>query len=147
MIEHPHGYIGFSHCLDCAKHAYDNDTEELRAENERLKAATICPSTGKTWEWHFKDLVESDADVTPVATLQQENERLKQSMVQHFSEEHLAGDGPEIDYWKAQNRQLEQRNAELRAQVKAAQAHMEDEAYQCRECERLAEQLKAYVQG
>lgn len=77
MIEHPHSYIGFSHCLDCAKHSYDNDMSKLRDENQRLK----------------------------------------QSMMQHFSEEHLAGDGPEIDRWKAQNRQLEQQNAELRSQL------------------------------
>lgn len=37
MIEHPHSYIGFSHCLDCAKHAY----EQLEQENERLKAENV----------------------------------------------------------------------------------------------------------
>ncbi len=32
----------------------------------------------------------------------EEVERLKQSMVHHFQREHLAGDGPEIDRWRAE---------------------------------------------
>jgi hypothetical protein len=40
-----------------------------------------------------------------------EVERLKLSMLAHFNEEHLAGDGPEIDRWK---RKVERLQAELR---------------------------------
>lgn len=78
-----------------------NHVKELRAENERLKV---------------EPTVVERRIVDRIQQIEQENERLKQSMVQHFSEEHLAGDGPEIDRWKAQNRQLEQRNAELLAE-------------------------------
>jgi rubrerythrin len=34
-------------------------------------------------------------------------ERVEDSMVRHFQEEHLAGDGPEIDRWKARAKQAE----------------------------------------
>lgn len=35
-----------------------------------------------------------------------ENETLKVDMVNHFHKEHLHGDGPEIDRWKRQNKEL-----------------------------------------
>lgn len=55
-----------------------------------------------------RELEEARADV----------ERLKESMQRHFVEEHLAGDGPEIDRWKRQCAALEQRHEEDAAEIK-----------------------------
>jgi hypothetical protein len=60
-----------------------NDADpSLREENERLQA-----EAGHKHEWALR--------------LQKENERLRASMVDHFQKEHIEGDGPEIDRWKA----------------------------------------------
>ena len=44
-----------------------------------------------------------------VAEAQREVARLQKSMVNHFQTEHLEGDGPEIDRWKARCARLEVR--------------------------------------
>lgn len=38
---------------------------------------------------------------------------LETSIIKHFHEEHLAGDGPEIDRWKRKVKELEGENAKL----------------------------------
>jgi len=48
---------------------------------------------------------------------QERIERLETSMVNHFVEYHLEGDGPEIDRWRAKAKQLEAKIEELERQV------------------------------
>lgn len=50
-------------------------------------------------------------------------EELEASMTRHFSEEHLAGDGPEIDRWKAKYQELE---AALQGMLQSADASWEE---------------------
>lgn len=79
MNETEHKFVGFSHCLACAKHAYVNDMKELRAENERLKAelATTEQELGKH---HFAFLSELKKLEQENAALKEENAFLKESL-------------------------------------------------------------------
>ncbi len=57
-------------------------------------------------EWYLV----SDVDYRRTQILRdkdEEIERLKESMAKHFHTEHLSGDGPEIDRWKAKCREAE----------------------------------------
>lgn len=71
--------------------------------------------------WHVQVALDPAVSETAAKWVEQikakdeEIARLKDSMMRHFNEEHLAGDGPEISRWKSRNQWLEQRNAELRA--------------------------------
>lgn len=89
------------------------ERDALRAEVERLREILhmacgscgtptnpdirVCPKCRDGW------IVGNGAEFLDRATetLRAEVERLKQSMADHFKNEHLAGDGPEIDRWKA----------------------------------------------
>ena len=60
-----------------------------------------------------------------------ENDKLKVDMVMHFHNEHLHGDGPEIDRWKRQNKEwiaenerLTSENSVLREQNSAMNASL-----------------------
>ncbi len=61
--------------FDLKIHELDAAIRALLEENERLRKL----------DWSLK----------------QENERLRVSLVEHFQREHIEGDGPEIDRWKA----------------------------------------------
>lgn len=65
-----------------------------------------------------KALTALDALARELEDAKAEAERLKESMQRHFIEEHLAGDGPEIDRWKRQCAALDQRHEEDAAEVK-----------------------------
>lgn len=78
--------------------AEDPELAALEAERDALLDGVlrITPTGRLPFDgWHTELQTERDA-------LRAENERLKQSMVDHFKNEHLAGDGPEIDRWKAE---------------------------------------------
>ncbi len=72
-----------------------NGWELLKAENvrlwaevERLRRLLDIAVAGETW---FDLYQRTEARL----------KALEDSMIRHFQEEHLAGDGPEIDRWKA----------------------------------------------
>jgi len=69
-------------------------------------------------DWSKVDAAESAENEflrlrTEITELRQELERVKMSILQHFQDEHLAGDGPEIDRWRREN-------ATLRGQAEVA---------------------------
>jgi hypothetical protein len=62
-----------------------------------------CPSCG----------FDIDGLRAEAARLAERVKELQQSMVRHFSEEHLEGDGPESERWKAKTRTAESRASRL----------------------------------
>jgi len=84
-------------CVACARKALAARDEE----NERLKARIEKRA----------EQAEAECDA-----LKQRVSALESSMVRHFQEEHLAGDGPEIDRWKARVAELERERDAARAE-------------------------------
>lgn len=75
-----------------------------RTEVERDEAREARDNWAK--QCNLASEAQADA-LNNVTRLQEEVDRLKQSMVDHFKRDHLAGDGPEIDRWKARVQELE----------------------------------------
>lgn len=68
-----------------------NDKEDLALANKRVEQ--LEERLALSIEQGNKAICERDAARADV-------EKLKTSMAKHFADEHLAGDGPEIDRWK-----------------------------------------------
>lgn len=92
-------------------HAKDNivlltdEVERLRRADlhcEELRAALSEQAAAATKAEAERDEARRERDA-----LRAEVARLKTSMAEHFQRDHLAGDGPEIDRWKARVRELE----------------------------------------
>ncbi len=101
----------------------------LRAELMTDRAVCICGCPNETHESYGEDgeaCEHEDHEClrVPVAVrdmfvaLRARVVELKVSMVRHFTEEHLAGDGPEIDRWKAKARTAEATAERLSAALK-----------------------------
>lgn len=86
-------------------------TREEREELRTTLARLITAGSGwyslpkETMGRLLADLERRDlwhgAYVVALAESRRSLERVEASMVRHFQEEHIAGDGPEIDRWKA----------------------------------------------
>lgn len=75
------------------------------AEAERKHGAlieTILGLRAEVAQLQAEMIFDEENETRIVTALEAEVERLKLSMLAHFNEEHLAGDGPEIDRWKAE---------------------------------------------
>jgi len=89
----------------------------LKAHNEGLERElehqrSVIESQSKTLGQNYTQYAEE------TAKLQSELAEAQHSMARHFTEEHLGGDGPEIDRYKARNKWLEAELKEARAAIR-----------------------------
>lgn len=90
------------YCGDCVGTDLCNEMwllEQLEAQEQNLRELRQQYDGPSVDEW-MAMLNEKQARI----------EALEQSMVDHFQNEHLAGDGPEIDRWKRRVEALEKQN-------------------------------------
>jgi predicted RNase H-like nuclease (RuvC/YqgF family) len=82
--------------------------KELERENAEFRASLIGmheraeAAEAEVARLQAEMIFDEENETRIVTALEAEVERLKLSVLAHFNEEHLAGDGPEIDRWKAE---------------------------------------------
>lgn len=102
-----HGFEGCTECSETRLKFLETQVESLKEERGLCDRAWIkgaphdvddCPTFYDGCNCTIQTL---DHNIKRAQIAEAEVERLKASMARHFTEEHLAGDGPEIDRWKA----------------------------------------------